>query len=108
VRHHPLLHAYPRLEYLDVRGGSRLALSPFSSPALRVLRLGSGALPGTVVRAVSASGLPRLQTLELWLGVTAHGGNVTIGDLAGILSGKRLPALAGERAGPAAAAAGAG
>jgi hypothetical protein len=89
----PLLHTYPGLEYLDVRGGSRLALSPFSSPALRVLRLGSGALPGAVVRAVSASDLPSLETLELWLGVAAHGGDVTIGDLAGILSGERLPAL---------------
>jgi hypothetical protein len=89
----PLLHAYPGLEHLDVRGGSQLALSSFSSSALRVLRLGSGGLPGAVVRAVSASELPSLQTLELWLGAQAHGGNVTIGDLAGILSGERLPAL---------------
>jgi hypothetical protein len=94
----PLLEAYPGLESLDVRAGSELALSPFSSPALKSLRLGSGGLPGAVVRAVGASDLPSLRILDLWLGVEAHGGNVTVRDLAGILSGERLPAL--RRLGP--------
>jgi hypothetical protein len=89
----PLLDAYPGLESLDVRAGSELKLSPFSSSVLRTLRLGSGGLPGAVVRAVGASDLQGLQILELWLGVKAHGGNVTVRDLAGILSGERLPAL---------------
>jgi hypothetical protein len=89
----PLLGAYPGLESLGVRGGSELRLSPFSSPALRALRLGSGALPGAVVRAVGASELASLEILELRLGVEAHGGNVTVRDLAGILGGERLPAL---------------
>jgi hypothetical protein len=89
----PLPGAYPGLQSLDVRAGSELRLSPFASPALRVLRLGSGGLPGAVVRAVGASDLPSLEILELWLGVVAHGGNITVGDLAGILSGEKLPVL---------------
>jgi len=89
----PLLRAYPDLERLDVRGGTGLALSPLSSAALKVLRLESGGLPAAVVRAVGASDLPNLQTLELWLGVQNYGGDATVADLASILSGERLPAL---------------
>jgi hypothetical protein len=89
----PLLRAYPGLERLDVRGGSELELSTLSSTALKVLRLEAGGLPAAVVRAVGASDLPNLETLELWLGVQEYGGNATVGDLAGILGGERLPAL---------------
>jgi hypothetical protein len=89
----PLLRAYPGLERLDVRGGNGLELSPLSSTALKVLRFESGGLPAAVVRAVGASDLPNLQTLELWLGVREYGGDATVADLAGILSGERLPAL---------------
>lgn len=89
----PLLRAYPGLERLDVRGGNGLELSPLSSSALKVLRIESGGLPAPVVRAIGASHLPSLQTLELWLGIQHYGGNTTVADLAGILSGERLPAL---------------
>jgi Leucine Rich repeat len=97
----PLLRAYPGLERLDVHGaaGNRengepgLRLSPVRAPALRVLRFESGGLPAGVVRAVGASDLPSLETLEMWLGVSEYGGDATIADLAGILSGERLPSL---------------
>lgn len=89
----PLLHAYPGLERLDVRGGQGLTLSPLSSTALKVLRFESGGLPAVVVRAVGACDLPNLQTLDLWLGVQDYGGDTTVADLAPVLSGERLPAL---------------
>jgi hypothetical protein len=89
----PLLRAYPGLERLDVRGGQGLTLSPLSTTALKVLRFESGGLPAAVVRAVGASDLPSLQTLELWLGVQGYGGDATVADLAPVLSGERLPAL---------------
>ncbi len=89
----PLLRAYPGLERLDVRGGNGLELSPLSSTALKVLRFESGGLPAAVVRTVGASDLPNLQTLELWLGDPEYGADTTVADLAGILSGERLPAL---------------
>ena len=89
----PLFGAYPALERLDVRGGMELELPPLSSTALKVLRFESGGLPAEVVRAIGASDLPNLQTLDLWLGDREYGGNTTVDDLAGILGGERLPAL---------------
>lgn len=88
-----LLAAYPDLERLDVRGGNELRLPSLSSSSLRVLRLETGGLPAEVVRAIGASNLPHLQTLELWLGIEDYGGDTTVADLAPILSGERLPAL---------------
>ncbi|MFG2003156.1 STM4015 family protein [Spirillospora sp. NPDC048911] len=89
----PLLAAFPLLERFEVRGGQGLRLDPFRSETLRVLRFESGGLPASVVRAVGASDLPNLEQLDLWLGVDEYGGDATIGDLAPVLSGERLPAL---------------
>ncbi|MGI5487650.1 STM4015 family protein [Microtetraspora malaysiensis] len=89
----PLLEAFPLLERLDVRGGTGLGLRPIRHEALRSLRLETGGLPGAVVRGVGGCDLPALERLELWLGVDNYGGDTTVADLEGILSGVRLPAL---------------
>ncbi|MGP4099276.1 STM4015 family protein [Nonomuraea sp. KM90] len=89
----PLLEAYPKLERLEVRGGTGLALAPVRHEALRVLRFETGGLPAQVVRGVGGSDLPALEHLELWFGVDEYGGDATAADVAGILSGERLPAL---------------
>jgi hypothetical protein len=89
----PLFGAFPRLERLDVRGGTGLRLEPVKSEVLRTLRFETGGLPGAVVRAVGDSELPALERLDLWLGVTEYGGDARAEDLAAILGGARLPAL---------------
>ncbi|MFI7029751.1 STM4015 family protein [Microbispora rosea] len=89
----PLLEAFPRLERLEVRGGTGLELRPVRHESLRVLRFETGGLPAEVVRAVGACDLLGLERLDLWLGVQDYGGNATVADLAPILSGERLPAL---------------
>ncbi len=89
----PLFTAFPGLETVVIRGGTGLELSPISSKALRELRLETGGLPGGVVRALGASDLPALRSLELWLGVDDYGGSTTVADLGPILSGERFPAL---------------
>ncbi|WP_242675788.1 STM4015 family protein [Streptosporangium minutum] len=89
----PVLEAFPRLERLDVRGSEGLRLRPMRHGSLKVLRFESGGLPGHVVRAVGESELPCLEHLEVWLGVSRYGGDATVGDLQGILSGNGLPAL---------------
>ncbi|TMR09272.1 leucine-rich repeat domain-containing protein [Nonomuraea zeae] len=89
----PLLEAYPKLERLEVRGGTGLRLRPVRHESLRILRMETGGLPGEVVRGVSGSDLPALEHLELWFGVGAYGGDATAADCAGLLSGTGLPRL---------------
>ncbi|MEO3871709.1 STM4015 family protein [Nonomuraea sp. B12E4] len=89
----PLLEAYQGLEVLMVRGGSGLRLGPVRNESLRMLGIETGGLPGEVVRGIGDSDLPALEHLELWLVVSHYGGDTTVGDCAGILSGERLPKL---------------
>ncbi|WP_106401942.1 STM4015 family protein [Actinocorallia populi] len=89
----PLFTAFPGLETVVIRGGSGMALSPLTSSVLSELRLETGGLPGSVVRALGASGLPALRSLELWLGVDEYGGDTALADLGPLLSGERFPGL---------------
>ncbi|MFI6458045.1 STM4015 family protein [Streptosporangium amethystogenes] len=89
----PLLEAFPLLERLEVRGGTELALRPVRHDNLRILRFETGGLPPAVARAVGEGDFPALEYLELWLGTESYGGDTTVADLEGILSGERLPAL---------------
>jgi hypothetical protein len=89
----PLLAAFPLLEELGVKGGGGLRLSPVTHENLRGLSIRTGGLSGEVVRALGASTLPALHTLELCLGSPWYGGDSTVDDFAGILSGAGLPAL---------------
>lgn len=95
----PAIEAFPLLEEFGAQGGGDtyedgdLRLRPVKHEHLRLLRLESGGLPGSVVRAVGASELPALERLELWLGVSEYGGSTTVADLAPFLDGGRFPRL---------------
>ncbi|MEW2570606.1 STM4015 family protein [Streptomyces sp. NPDC047070] len=89
----PLLEAYPRLQELGVRGTEKLVWPVMRHEGLRTLRFESGGLPSAVVRAVTASDLPALECLELWLGVEDYGGDATLEDLWPLLTGERFPSL---------------
>jgi hypothetical protein len=89
----PLLTAYPKLEVLRIRGADGLEFSPVRHEALRELAFESGGLPAEVVRAAGECDLPALEHLELWLGTDSYGGDATVEDLAGVLSGGHLPRL---------------
>ncbi|MEV4353747.1 STM4015 family protein [Nonomuraea sp. NPDC049625] len=89
----PLLEAYPKLERLEVRGGTGLRFSPVRHESLKVLRFETGGLPGEAVRGVGACDLPALEHLDMWFGVDTYGGDATVGDVAGTLGGERLPRL---------------
>lgn len=85
--------AYPQLEVFGARGGEDFRFSPVRHPRLRELVVQSGGLSGEFVRAVLASDLPSLESLELWLGDAEYGGDTTVADLAPLLAGDRFPAL---------------
>lgn len=89
----PVLEALPGLETLTVRGGEGLELRPVQHAGLRDVVFESGGLPAGVVRAVGASDLPNVSSLELWLGTDNYGGDATVADLADLLGGSKLPAL---------------
>ncbi|MEU1126162.1 STM4015 family protein [Streptomyces sp. NPDC005899] len=89
----PLLTAYPRLTSLGVRGGTDLVFPPTRHSSLRALSIETGGLPAGVVRGVLDSELPALEHLDLWLGVSAYGGDATLPDLAPLLGGSRFPRL---------------
>ncbi|MFD7717596.1 STM4015 family protein [Streptomyces sp. NPDC059814] len=88
-----LLSAYPALVELGVRGGTDLVFPPTRHERLRSLTIETGGLPVAVVRGVLDSELPSLERLDLWLGVSAYGGDTDVADLAPLLSGTRFPAL---------------
>lgn len=89
----PLLAAYPRLEWLAVRGGSSLAFQRLQHQALRGLVVETGGLSGKVVAQILSGQLPALQHLELWLGSDSYGGDSSVADLQPLLGGTIFPQL---------------
>ncbi|MFH8342509.1 STM4015 family protein [Streptomyces sp. AM6-12] len=89
----PVLTAYPLLEEFGIRGGTGLRFPAVRHEHLRTLRFEAGGLPGEVVRGVAGSELPALEHLDMWLGVSAYGGDATVADLAPVLAGGGFPAL---------------
>ncbi|MFJ2377297.1 STM4015 family protein [Streptomyces sp. NPDC087769] len=88
-----LLNAFPGLLELGVRGGTDLVFSPSKHERLRLLTIETGGLPVDVIRGILDSELPALERLDLWLGVSAYGGDADVADLAPLLSGTRFPRL---------------
>ncbi|MFJ1546210.1 STM4015 family protein [Streptomyces sp. NPDC088246] len=88
-----LLTAFPGLLELGVRGGTGLVFSPTKHERLRSLTIETGGLPVGVIRGILDSELPALERLDLWLGVSAYGGDADVADLAPLLSGSRFPRL---------------
>lgn len=68
-----LLDAYPKLEALAIRGSSDLVIEPFDHKELKMLIIESGGLPLTIPKHLSASNMPALEHLELWLGDDNYG-----------------------------------
>ncbi|MFF6906803.1 STM4015 family protein [Streptomyces sp. NPDC012389] len=88
-----LLAAFPALTEFGVRGGTDLLFPPTKHERLRSLTIQAGGLPVQVVRGVQDSELPALERLDLWLGISAYGGDTDVADLAPLLSGTRFPRL---------------
>ncbi|MFE5095441.1 STM4015 family protein [Streptomyces sp. NPDC056638] len=88
-----LLTAFPGLLELGVRGGTDLVFPATKHERLRSLTIETGGLPVGVIRGVLDSELPALERLDLWLGVSAYGGDADVADLAPLLSGSRFPRL---------------
>ncbi|MEU0132868.1 STM4015 family protein [Streptomyces sp. NPDC006296] len=88
-----LLSAFPELTHLGVRGGTDLVFPAVKHDSLRELVIESGGLPSQALRGVLDSEFPALEHLDLWLGVSAYGGDAVLLDLAPLLAGTRFPRL---------------
>ena len=89
----PVLRGYPDLECLRTRGMDGLDLKPASHAKLKTLIIETGGLDSSIVEAISQSQFPDLEHLELWLGDSGYGANVTVEHLEPILSGRLFPKL---------------
>nr|WP_116246115.1 STM4015 family protein [Nocardiopsis sp. FIRDI 009] len=89
----PRLAAFPKLTSFTVRGGNGLRIRVPEHTSLRSLTIQTGGMSKRVAQDVTASGLPNLEHLELWLGSHNYGYDLGVGDLAPLLSGEVLPRL---------------
>ena len=89
----PLLTAFPKLEWLSVRGGNGLAFSRVRHEALRVLIVETGGLPRSALRDIFLCDFPDLRFLELQLGDESYGFDGSVEDLQPLLSGDLFPRL---------------
>ncbi|PTX94701.1 cytoplasmic protein [Verrucomicrobia bacterium LW23] len=89
----PLLNAFPLLETFRVRGSSGLSLGALRHSTLRSLTVESGGLERTIIEQITASRLPMLEELEIWLGSDGYGADHTLADLLPLLDPARFPRL---------------
>ena len=89
----PLFGAFPNLEWLGARGGNGLVLGAPRHEKLKGLVLETGGMPGELFQSVVRAQLPQLEHLELWLGDSGYGAEVTVVDLKPLLNGDLFPNL---------------
>ena len=89
----PLWSAFPKLEHFRVRGSDGLSLGKMELEHLKSLTIETGGLQKKVVQEVLTAKLPMLEELTLYLGTDSYGANVTVEDLAPLLSGGLFPKL---------------
>lgn len=88
-----LLQAYPNLDVLRIRGGNNLVIAPFAHPNLRQLIIESGGLDDSVAIALSASSMPKLEHLEIWLGTSNYGFTGDVASYRALVANLQTPTL---------------
>jgi hypothetical protein len=89
----PLWAAFPRLEYLQIRGSEGLSLGRIEHAHLKSLTIECGGLPKSVLAEVVAARLPSLDHLELYLGTDNYGWDGSIDDVRPLLATVLFPKL---------------
>lgn len=90
----PLWTAFPKLEYLHIRGGENLSVAGLEKlTALKELIIETGGIGQEVVQQVVQAKLPHLEKLDLCLGIEDYGADYSLEDLQPIFEGKNLPKL---------------
>jgi hypothetical protein len=82
-----------KLEYLKIHAGSMDLAKP-DAPELRELWIETGGFSKKNLASLLDSNLPKLETLNIWLGQRDYGCNLKPEDLAPLLDSKKFPKLA--------------
>lgn len=85
--------AFPQLETLQIRGTNDLSLGKIDLPRLKSLTIQTGGMPQSVIQETLQGNLPKLEHLELWLGVEEYGGDGCVQDFDELFAGKLFPQL---------------
>jgi len=89
-----LYAVYPKLEWLQIRGGDGLELGrSMELPNLRGLVIEAGGMGASVLKSLSHARLPALEHLELWLGTDEYGWDGGLEDIDPLLREVRFPKL---------------
>lgn len=83
----PLYGAFPKLEFLKIRGGEHLSLGTVMHNRLQKLVIESGGINSEILEQARLANIPELSHLELWLGDENYGCNISKGDIAAFLHG---------------------
>ncbi len=89
----PLVMAYAKLHEFRARGGSGLELDGLEHYELRKLVLETGGMSRKLIADALTAKCPKLEHLELWLGVEDYGFDATIEDLGPAIRGDHYPKL---------------
>ncbi len=90
----PLFAAFPKLQYLGLRGGNGLDLGgAISHDTLKTLIIETGGLPERVLAQLATAKLPNLEALELWLGTEEYGGAADAAALVPLITQQPFPKL---------------
>lgn len=89
----PLLHAFPQLEHVLVRGQNELHFTDLRMPNLKTLVVQGGGLSADTVRELAAADLPALEHVELYLGDEGYGADTSLADVQPFLSAETFPKL---------------
>lgn len=82
-----LYGAFPKLEYLQIRGGEHLSLGTVMHNRLQKLIIETGGLNSEALEQARLANIPELTHLELWLGDESYGCTINKDDIAAFLHG---------------------
>lgn len=83
----PLYSAFPKLEYLKIRGGEHLSLGTVMHNRLQKIVIETGGINSEVLEQARLANIPELTHLELWLGDDNYGCTIGKDDIAAFLNG---------------------
>ena len=88
-----LIHAYPLLEEITIRGGNSLRLSNLQHQHLKKLVVQTGGMGTALLNDITSAKLPNLEHLELWLGTDDYGWDCNVSQLEPITNTDLFPNL---------------